>query len=83
MLLSCINATNLIELKQNSKNHNDLSTKLSNVEHRHNLLQEQKSKVEEEFKRRDEEQMNSIMLLKTESESVKSRLNSRLYDTSE
>jgi len=71
------------ELKQNAKSYNELATKLSNVEHRTVLLTDEKNKIEEELKRRDESQSLSILTLTSELNAIKERQNQRLTDTSE
>lgn len=62
-----------MELKQNAKSYNELATKLSNVEHRHVLLTEEKQHSEEDFKRREEEQTSILYSLKTETDSLKNK----------
>merc|ERR1712151_1016700 len=73
----------LAELKHNSKNYHELATKLSNVEHRHNLLLEEKRKSEDEYKRREDEQSGILYNLKHEIDHIRGRVNSRTNDVTE
>lgn len=73
----------LVELKHNSKNYHELATKLSNVEHRHNLLMEEKRKSEDEYKRREDEQSGILYNLKHEIDQIRGRVNSRTSDVTE
>lgn len=73
----------LVELKQNAKSYNELATKLSNVEHRHQLLSEEKRKSEDDFKRREDEQNQILYNLKHETDTIRSRVNSRTNDVTE
>lgn len=73
----------LVELKHNAKSYNELATKLSNVEHRHNLLSDEKRKSEDDYKRREDEQSGILYHLKHETDTVRSRVNGRNHDVSE
>lgn len=70
----------VFELKQNAKSYNELASKLSNVDHRHTLLAEEKRKGDDDFKRRDEEQTHIINHSKSELNVLRSKYNSRVHD---
>lgn len=65
----------LFELRQNERDYNELHSKLNNLEHRYNLLQEEKSLNEREFKNRNELNLRTINNLKSDIDTLKQELN--------
>jgi len=65
----------LFELRQNERDYNELHSKLNNLEHRYNLLQEEKTLNEREFKSRNELNLRTINNLKSDIDSLKQELN--------
>jgi len=65
----------LFELRQNERDYNELHSKLNNLEHRYNLLQEEKTLNEREFKNRNELNLRTINNLKADIDSLKQELN--------
>lgn len=65
----------LFELRQNERDYNELHSKLNNLEHRYNLLQEEKTLNEREFKNRNELNLRTINNLKVDIDSLKQELN--------
>jgi len=65
----------LFELRQNERDYNELHSKLNNLEHRYNLLQEEKTLNEREFKNRNELNLRTINNLKADIDTLKQELN--------
>jgi chromosome segregation ATPase len=64
----------LFELKQNHKNYQEINTHLTNLEHRHNLLLDEKNRNEREFRARHEANQATILALKGEIDTLKGQL---------
>lgn len=65
----------LFELRQNEKDYDELRSKLNNLEHRYNLLQEEKILNEREFKARHETNVKTIGNLKIDIDTLRQELN--------
>jgi len=61
----------LFDLRQNSRDYDDLHQRLSNLEHRYNLLQEERLLNEADFKNRYETNLKTIANLKNEIDMLK------------
>lgn len=73
----------LFELKQNHRNYQEVSTHLTNLEHRYNLLLEEKSRGEKEYKLRNEANQNTIQTLKSDIDTLKSQVGNENYRLNE
>mmetsp|Transcript_39528 Transcript_39528/g.45983 ORF Transcript_39528/g.45983 Transcript_39528/m.45983 type:complete len:389 (+) Transcript_39528:51-1217(+) len=65
----------LFELRQNERDYSELHTKLNNLEHRYNLLQEEKTLNERDFKARNEINSKTVQNLKFDCDGLKNELN--------
>lgn len=61
-------------LQQNEKDYQDLNFLFTNLEHRYNLLSEEKSRVEIEYNRRHEFNMQAIAMHRAEIDQLRSEL---------
>jgi len=73
LLISQIKAE-IFELKQNERDYLDLASQLRNIEHRYNLLQEEKLRAEVDFKSRNDLNFKTIANLKTDIDTLKSNI---------
>jgi len=65
----------LFDLRTGQRDYGELHTRLTNLEHRYNLLQEEKTLNEVDFKNRYEINLKTIQNLKTEIEILKKDYN--------
>jgi chromosome segregation ATPase len=70
----------LFELRRNEKNYEELHAKLNNLEHRYNLLQEEKMMNERDFKTRQEINGKTIGNLKIDIDSLRGEYESACGD---
>jgi len=73
LLISQIKAE-IFELKQNERDYLDLAAQLRNIEHRYNLLQDEKLRAEADFKSRNDINFKTIANLKTDIDTLKSNI---------
>jgi len=73
LLISQIKAE-IFELKQNERDYLDLASQLRSIEHRYNLLQEEKLRAEVDFKSRNDINFKTIANLKTDIDTLKSNI---------
>jgi len=73
LLISQIKAE-IFELKQNERDYLDLASQLRSIEHRYNLLQEEKLRAEADFKGRNDINFKTIANLKTDIDTLKSNI---------
>jgi len=73
LLISQIKAE-IFELKQNERDYLDLAAQLRNIEHRYNLLQDEKLRAESDFKSRNDINFKTIANLKTDIDTLKSNI---------
>lgn len=73
LLISQIKAE-IFELKQNERDYLDLAAQLRSIEHRYNLLQEEKLRAEADFKSRNDINFKTIANLKTDIDTLKSNI---------
>jgi chromosome segregation ATPase len=73
LLISQIKAE-IFELKQNERDYLDLASQLRSIEHRYNLLQEEKLRAESDFKGRNDINFKTIANLKTDIDTLKSNI---------
>lgn len=71
------------ELRQNEKDFHELSASLKNLEHRFTLLQEEKLRNENDFRKRNEIQLETIANLKTDVDTLKSAINEKNIEIQE
>lgn len=64
----------IFELRQNERDYVELAAQLRNLEHRYNLLQEDKFRGEADFKARNEQNFRTIANLKTDIDTLKSTI---------
>jgi chromosome segregation ATPase len=64
----------IFETRQNERDYVDLAAQLRNLEHRYNLLQEEKYRGEADFKTRNEHNFRTIANLKTDIDTLKSTI---------
>jgi len=70
----------LFELRRNEKNYEELHAKLNNLEHRYNLLQEEKLMNERDYKNRQEVNSRTISNLKQDIDSLRNEYESASSD---
>lgn len=73
----------IFELRQNERDYVDLASQLRNLEHRYNLLQEEKYRAEADFKTRNEQNFKTIANLKTDVDTLKSTIQENNLDYQE
>jgi len=64
----------IFELRQNDRDYHDLSSQLKNLEHRYNLLQEEKLRDESDHKHRNQTNLVLIANLKTDIDTLKATI---------
>jgi len=64
----------IFELRQNERDYHDLSSNLRNLEHRYNLLSEEKIRGDSDYKARNDANLKTIANLKTDIDVLKSTI---------
>ncbi|CAK93525.1 unnamed protein product (macronuclear) [Paramecium tetraurelia] len=82
LMISQLKAENF-ELKQNDRDYQELATHLKSLEHRYNMLHEEKMRNEVEFRNRSDQTLKTIANLRNEIDNLKSQLTDKHIENQE
>ncbi|KAM3147191.1 hypothetical protein pb186bvf_000907 [Paramecium bursaria] len=82
LLISQLKAENF-ELRQNERDYQELAQHLKSLEHRYNMLHDEKMRNEVEFRNRSDQTLKSVAGLRNENDSLKSQLTEKHIEIQE
>ncbi|CAD8089973.1 unnamed protein product [Paramecium primaurelia] len=82
LMISQLKAENF-ELKQNDRDYQELATHLKSLEHRYNMLHEEKMRNEVEYRNRSDQTLKTIANLRNEIDNLKSQLTEKHIENQE